>query len=188
MQIQHKNLVLAKLQPNDYEILFGWRNSASFLNYCTNRKPIENLEKFIKEIETDFSKDRHIQFLILFKEKAIGTIYSYGYNSFDRYCFITTYVCEEYKHLGLGIKAFIMFSELLFTKYNLFKIYSDVYEYNINSMSLFIKSKMKIEGTFIRQHLFEGDRYDVIRFAFYQDDITSTTSKYLKNERQFIEQ
>lgn len=169
--IQNNNLSLREIKNIDIALLFKWRNSAFFLENCTHRSSIGSVKEFKKELSLDFNSDRLLQRMIYSLENPIGTIFSYGHNTNDLYCFVTTFISSEHQNVGFGLKSFILFCNYHFETYKLFKIYADVYEYNHNSINLFKKKNISIEGIFKLQKLKNNERYDVYRFALYRSDI-----------------
>lgn len=172
-----KKLHLIQINKSHLATLFEWRNEASFINNLTNRNRLVSLSEFDLELQDDFKRDRHIQFLIIKGKDKIGTIYSYSYNLSDKYCFISVYIKPQEAQLSYGIKAFSIFSQFLFLNFNLYKVYFDVYEYNKKMISVLDKCNFSIEGTFKNQHLVKDIRYDVLRFAFYREDSIKWASK-----------
>lgn len=171
-----KNLYWDKLQLTAYNDsyinhLFVWRNTSLFLTNLTARPAIDNLEQFKTEIQRDFSTDRHQQFMILVGETTIGTIYSYSLNKIDKYCFVSVFVIDTFTNSGFGVKATILFCKHLFDKYELYKIYFDTYDYNNTVVALLKKKQISLEGNFKSQHIHDGKRHDVLRFALYKKDI-----------------
>lgn len=165
--LQLGSLSLISIQDSDLPLLYKWRNNRTFLHNLTPRNHCENYEAFIEEISADFAYDRHLQFIICQGEKQIGTIYSYLYNAQDKYTFLSIYMDEAHRHTGIGIKALLMFCQYLFQKHQIFKIYMDVYAYNEDVLKPLHRAA-KLEGTFKNQHLTDGKRHDVLRFAIYQ--------------------
>jgi RimJ/RimL family protein N-acetyltransferase len=169
--LANESLILIQINKTHLPILFKWRNESSFVTNCTGRNKIEDIEKFENELKSDFKKDRHLQFLIFWRNKPIGTIFSYSFNQIDKYAFISLFIEKQYANRSLGIKAFSVFSNFLFQEFNLYKIYFDIYEYNFKMISIIEKCQFSIEGVFKNQHLLENKRYDVRRYAFYEKDM-----------------
>ncbi|RYE50744.1 MAG: N-acetyltransferase [Sphingobacteriales bacterium] len=151
--------------------LFVWRNTSLFLSNLTARPAIDDLRQFKTEIQRDFSTDRHEQFVILVDEYPVGTIYSYSLNKIDKYCFVSVFIIDTLISSGFGAKATILFCRYLFDKYELYKIYFDIYDYNKLVVALLKKKNISLEGEFKRQHIHNGTRHDVLRFALYKKDI-----------------
>ncbi len=177
-----RRIVLCPIEDKHLPILYGFRNKPSFIMFCTNRKKEISFQEFCEELRHDFQKDRHCQCLIIRKRDnvPIGTIHSYNYNKQDRYAFVTTFINDEFQHAGYGAEAVPLFFSFLFHAYHLYKIYTDVYEYNKASLSVIVGSNIFTEeGRFKKQKLMGRKRYDVIRFACYQRNLRKI-SKFLR--------
>jgi RimJ/RimL family protein N-acetyltransferase len=160
-------------QEPDLNFLFKWRNCNNFIANCTNRRFEIDFPSFVRELEGDFKKDRHSQFIIekLSGESIIGTIYSYNFQSVDGYVFITLFISPENQVRGYGPEALALFINYLFKSYSLYKIYLEVYSYNYLSISSLVKGGFHLEGYFKNHRLFEGKRYDLLRFSLYAEDL-----------------
>lgn len=177
MKALSKGLNLRPIREDDLSELFKWRNTSTFLNLCTHRKMCKDLAEFKSELESDFLKDRHLQFMISVGDQKIGTIYSYGYHKLDAYCFFTVFISETHFNIGYGLKACVLFLHFLFKKGNLFKVYIDVYEYNHAVINLLKKLSLQLEGILKMQHIHNKKRYDVSRYAIYVEDLSSLSRK-----------
>ena len=169
-----KRIFLRPITPNDLEFLYCWRNSQSFIDKCTHRHQSVTMEAFCAELENDLVRDRHEQYLICrrFDGLPIGTIFSYNLNRIDGYVFITIFLSDDYVGSGLGVEAFILFSIYLIQKFNLFKIYTDVYEYNLLSLKTMLHWGFEEECRFKQHRLYQKQRWDMIRLAVYATDLS----------------
>ncbi len=164
-----RSVVLCELTSADMAILWDWRNQDRFMSLCSTRRNTVSLDQFRTEIERDFSRDRHLQFIIRRKRdgEPIGTIYTYGFNKTDSHVFVTIFVIEEVEGFGYGPEALTVFLKYLFSELKLHKVYLEVYEYNTHSTDCIRSAGFNEEGRF-REHRRVGDkRYDLIRFAIY---------------------
>jgi RimJ/RimL family protein N-acetyltransferase len=176
MKIKYKSVSLIPIEDCHIPILFTWRNQLSFLNNCTSRIETKSIDNFEKELLRDFEKDRHRQFIIeIGQGNFVGTIYSY--NELDKFCFVTIFIKESKQNIGFGFIAFILFNYWLFNEFELFKTYSDIYDYNFASKNLFEKQKASHEGKFLGQKLFQGKRFDVNRYAVYAKNVDEWVEK-----------
>jgi len=173
LTILGRSLELNELVESDLVTLCNWRNSACYMQFCTSRRSALSLDEFKEEIFRDFSTDRHAQFIIRRRGIAIGTIFSHGLSRVDGHVFITTYIDEKYQTLGFGPEAFVLFFDYLVHTEDLFKVYTDVYSYNRNSLDGLLKVGFVEEGRFVGHRLFDGNRHDVIRLAFYTEKLLS---------------
>jgi len=175
MELLGAKLKLRKFsfQEADLNFLFEWRNCDNFITNCTNRRFKINFPSFVKELEGDFKKDRHDQFMIerIVGGNIIGTIYSYNFQKADGYAFITLFISPENQMRGYGPEALALFINYLFKSYSLYKIYLEVYSYNYLSISSLVKGGFHLEGCFKNHRFFKGERYDLIRFSLYLEDL-----------------
>lgn len=171
MDLQGRRIYLRHCSKHDISLLFQWRNSNEFREKCSVRRNEINFDNFKKELEGDFQHDRHIQMMIVRKSdgKSIGTIYSYDYKKIDQYLFITIFISREFQANGYGVEAVALFLQYLFNKFTLFKIYMEVYEYNAQSLSCIRGAGFVQEGLFGGHRLFNGVRYDLLRYAIYKE-------------------
>ncbi|MBI4993546.1 GNAT family N-acetyltransferase [Candidatus Wolfebacteria bacterium] len=182
MKFSTRHIILRPMEEKDLSILHQWRNDGDFIQYCSVRRYPVEYEEFINELQKDFKNDRHRQFIIeLQKErKVIGTTYSYNFNSIDGYAFITIYLEERYRYRGYGAEAVALFLRFLFESYPLYKIYMEVYDYNQHALSILQNASFEEEGRFKEHRFFREERYDLIRFAFFQKSLTKVF-EFLEN-------
>ena len=172
LTIATPRLVLQEITGDDFSILHAWRNESRFTTYCSTRRNQVSAEDFRRELASDFNRDRCLQCMILHRGIAIGTIYAYGMNHTDRYAFVTTYLTASAEHRGYGAEAFVFFVEYLFEQLDLYKIYSEVYEYNTHSLSCLRNAGLfSEEGRFKGHRKIGNQRYDLIRFACFRVDL-----------------
>jgi len=107
--------------------------------------------------------------MILRGDISIGTIYAYSLNLTDRHLFVTTYITKEFQGLGYGPEVFALFIEYLFENLPLYKVYTDVYSYNTNSVRCLKKAGFVEEGRFVGHRLVNGTRYDMMRLALFKE-------------------
>lgn len=154
-------------------MLWQWRNSSSYRQFCSWRKEEISFNEFCEELEGDFQNDRHEQYMICKKSnfKTIGTIFSYNFNPVDGHAFVTTFISSKHERRGYGAEAFILFVTHLFETYNLHKVYTEVYEYNSMSLQAMLNGGLIEEGRFKEHRLHNERRWDLIRLACYARDL-----------------
>ncbi len=176
VSLETKRVRLLPLTESHLSLLHQWRNSPTFLSNCTNRRNTLDYDTFLRELDGDFYRDRHEQFVVQRRvnDELIGTVYSYNLNKADSYAFITIFLKDGRRHAGYGIDAIALFLQHLFATHSLFKVYMEVYEYNTAALSAIKKiGVMTEEGRFRKQRLWHGIRYDVLRFTIFADSITA---------------
>lgn len=171
-----------KIRPHvksDLRFLYSCRNDTEFLINCTSRSKLNTLSQYEEELISDFKFDRHNQFIIELNGHSIGTLYSYSYNPDDSFLFVTIYVVELFRKKGYGVISFVLYLNWLIKEFELFKVYCDIYSYNLDSLNLFVKENIAIEGIFKNQKLYKNKRFDVHRFAFYKSDSERLINKFV---------
>lgn len=153
-------------------MLLAWRNCEDFRSFCTMRRTELTTAEFEAELNRDFSFDRHLQLMIcrLSDGEPVGTIYSYNLNRYDGYVYITTYIDETHRNSFYAVSALALLMKHLFEEFGLFKIYCEVYSHNQNCLPLFEKTGWTKEGISKGHKRNNGDRSDLIRFAFFAEN------------------
>ncbi len=167
--LRSKRIVLRSVEANDMLVLWSWRNSTDFKTNCSTRRNSLTLEEFIEEWNSDMARDRLVQFIIFVKERAVGTIYAYSMNKTDEHVFFTTFIEKPFQGLGYGPEAVALFIKYLFDNFPIYKVYTDVYSYNTQSLLCLRKGGFIEEGKFVGHRLFEGVRYDMYRLSLFRN-------------------
>ena len=159
-----RRIFLRPITEEDLPILWRWRNSQSFRDFCSCRKEEISLNEFETEIQEDFTADRHEQYMICQAktDEPMGTIFSYGFDPVNGHVSITTYLSDGNHGLSYGPEAFLLFIAHLFEAYNLFKIYTEVYDYNDLSLRTMLKGGFIEEGRFKGHRLYKEGRCDLL--------------------------
>ncbi len=169
IQISGKYVTLTPFLKSETQQVYQWRNSKDYIELCTNRRYVVTYDKFLSELEYDFNYSRHEQYIIKRKSDSapVGTIFSYGYNSYDGFMFVTTFIDKPFKGSLFGVEAHLLMIYQLFSRFdNLFKIYCDAYSDNNNSLNIMKKGGYEIEGIFKNQKKnVDNSREDVVRLA-----------------------
>jgi len=179
--IETRRLILKPIEKGDTKILYKWRNNDRFTLLCSTRRNKVTFKEFTAELEKDFAKDRHLQYLIILKntDKTIGTLYSYNFNPTDQHTFVTIFIEKEYERRGYGVEAIVNFLHLLFRHYKLYKVYMEVYDYNTLSLNTARKAGLSEEGRFKGHRKINNIRYDLIRFAVYREHLKNKIAERL---------
>lgn len=170
--LEGRRIWLKEITNEDIGILHEWRNDFNFMSLCSTRRNEISFDEFKKEIAMDLKRDRHLQCLILKEKIPIGTIYSYNLNRTDGYVFVTIYIVASYEKAGFGTESFAIFLFYLFQSLSLHKIYVEVYSYNKHSLACLKKAGFVEEGIFKEHRLHQNKRYDLVRLAFFQKEIS----------------
>lgn len=177
-----RRIYLKPLTEGDISLLWKWRNEQPFRDFCSYRKGVVTLDEFREELDGDFSLDRHEQYLIYRRrnDEPIGTIFSYDFDQVNGHVFITTYLSDGNQGGGYGPEAFLLFAVHLVEVYDLFKIYTEVYDYNGLSLKTMLKGGFVEEGRFRGHRLYQERRCDLIRLAVYRSDVSRAINLILR--------
>ena len=174
--LKGRSLLLRELEDSDTPILFAWRNSQDFMNLCSTRRNSVSFEEFARELREDIARDRPLQLVIERDSRSVGTIYAYGLNLTDGFSFFTVFMDSQTRGRGLGAAASVLFLEFLFRRYGLFKVYADVYSYNSTALQTLRRAGFRTEGEFYGHRRVGDQRHDVVRLAYYREQIAERAS------------
>lgn len=170
--MQTKRTNLREIISADYPVLFDWRNTIKYRQFVHHRDvPVDSISTFVDEIKRD-SRSRKFQFIIESKstQKPVGLIFTHTYSNENKFCFINVFIGETDIKKWYGIEAFALLLCYLFEVQKLFKVYVEVLESNVLSLSTIMSAGLVEEGRFIGHKIIDGVRYDVIRFAAYEEN------------------
>lgn len=165
-----RQLSLRPFCQSDIEKILDWRSDPRSLAYWSNRRALVPIEQAKEEFYADLRGDMHVfQMISHSKYGEIGAIYSYDAQFVDQHCWVTTYLEEEHRNRGLGAVATAMFVDYLFTYFSFRKLYFDVYEYNVPSLSSLESFGLKVEGSFPEHRYFNDKWHSLKRLALYRE-------------------
>lgn len=176
--METRKTLLRDVNDNDFLVLFKWRNSKKYIDFVHSKTDRSNtLNEFINEFKIA-SKDRKFQFIIESKlqKLPIGIIFTHTYTTDNSFCFVNLFIEKEFEKKGYGADAFSLMLTYLFEVCSLYKVYVEVCELNRLCHSSLKTAGLIEEGIFYGHKVIEGIRYNVIRFAAYEQN-----SKRLKD-------
>jgi RimJ/RimL family protein N-acetyltransferase len=155
--LETKRLILRPVKNEDLNILSKWRNTDDFLEFVSSRKNIKC----------------NLQFMIYLKkdDEPVGIVYTFSYNKLDGYMFLNVFIGKEYRQMGYGAEACIMTICYLFDSFPIYKIYCDALSSNIQSILMMRGAGLEQEALLKGHRLYNGVRYDVVRFAVHQHNL-----------------
>ncbi len=171
VQILGYKIIITPFLKSETNLVFNWRNSIDYQNLCSCRKYSVSYSEFVEEIKNDFLHDRHEQYIIKKKTKLlpIGTIFSYNYNKIQKNIFITTFIDTAYRNSIYGAESHILMLYQLFQRFDICKIYADVYIFNIHSINTLLNGGYLIESVFKKQNSdFVICRFYITKDIFYK--------------------
>ncbi len=181
-----RSVTLRPMNTGDLQILFEFRNSFDFREYCSLRKNIISFDEFKTEIEKDLLNDRREQLVIESTAgEVIGTIFLYALSKLHRNAFVTIFISENFKHKWYGAESFGIYVDYVIKKYNLHKISVDFYSNNIGIRKMLDNANFIQEGHFKEQRKGNNGAWlDIFRFSLFkknsqkiQDFLNKRTAK-----------
>lgn len=152
-----RRIFLRPVNEEDTQLLAEWRNTKHYLEFISSRE----------------RRNYQTQFLVCLKKnnKSIGVVYTFAHNKNDGYMFLSVFLVDGYRRAGYGIEACALMVCHTFENFPIYKIYCDAFSSNIQSISMMNGAGLQQEGFFVGHRLYNGKRYDVIRFAVHQKDL-----------------
>lgn len=118
------------------------------------------------------------------KHNNLGFLYSYNYKPVDQHICFSVYVSPEYRHLGAGIEASLLFANTLFMGQNLRKLYSYVYGYNEESLKCNRKAGFIEEGCLKEDRYFNGRFWDTFIFSISKEEFIRRYDRLIERLRK----
>lgn len=105
----------------------------------------------------------HDFFLICSDDHSLilGIVYSYDMKMNNGHCKIAIYIKPEFRSEGIGAIAALKMIDYLFRAYPLRKIYSEVYDYNRESLASNLDAGFSEEACLKEYRYFNGEYYDL---------------------------
>ena len=180
--LENSRIRLRPIEEKDLSTLYVWRNEHDFISLFSPHRNVINYEKFIVEHKRDTDKSRHMQFIAesVRRKVSIGMTYSYDISLTDGYVFLGGYTPRAFRRNGYGAIGMSMVILYLFRFFPLHKIYFEVFEYNVPSISMLQNFGFVKEGRFKGHRFYDGKYHDVLRFALYRNKMDKINSLLLR--------
>lgn len=115
-----------------------------------------------------------------YKNNMVGIVYSHDYYPNDRHTMMSVIIFDNYRMLGYGALASIIFCNYLFSYYSLNKIFTSVYSYNKLSMSLQKTAALNFEGKLTAYRYYNNQFYDLYYYSILKDNFYLKHKKFLE--------
>ncbi len=165
--LQTNNVILRNLRHDDIPRLAELANnkkiSINLRDGFPNPYTIEDAESFIKMINKQNPKTT---FAIEYKGEYVGNIgLILGTDVYKKSAEIGYFLGEPYWNKGIMTKAVDLITEYGFNQFDIVRIYTGVFEYNLSSQRVLEKCGFTKEAVFIKA-VYKGDKlWDEIRYA-----------------------
>ena len=129
---------------------------------------INSFDSFVDKFEKKLSSNYKDFLIIEVKEKFAGFLISYDYKSNDGHIKFMAYYEKDFRFGLIGL-AGIEFVDILFHYYNIHKIYTEVYAYNVESIKYHQKGGFEEECRLKQYRFFNGQYWDFIYFSISRE-------------------
>lgn len=151
---QHNLFSIASLNsPDRFPILFERRISNNYSDFF-----------IIDDLENNF----------------IGFAIAYDYSANDRHLKILLYLDNKYRVGIYCAESIIKFMDMLFKYYSIRKIYTEVYEFNYESVKSNISFGFKEESKLSEYRYYNDQYWDFIIFSMSREDFYDKYGTYVK--------
>lgn len=151
--LETQRMYLRPVEDGDVATLTKWRGRKDYLEFVSNRE----------------QRNYHLQFMICLKEnhRSIGIVYTFAFSRVNGFMFLNVFLDEKYRNNGYGAEASAIAICHIFDSFPVYKIYCDAFSSNIQSILMMKGAGLKQEGLLKGHRLYNGQRYDVARFAVH---------------------
>ena len=174
-KIDTERCVLRRIVPDDYQMMY--ENWAKYEDVCRYFpfNPIEDIDIYKEKVHrwvSNYESDTYFHWVIEWKEnnELIGTI---NLGSVEESCLMadTSYMLSP-KYWGQGIMTEVLQVVLnyAFNEIELNRVQADVFDGNIASERVLIKSGMQFEGTARQKYYKNGKFIDTAQYAIIRSD------------------
>ncbi len=172
ISISGAHVLLRPLCADDFEKIFIWRSNITDLYLWEQHPEVLSDDEFYSDFKSFLSHVVHTIMMIETKSSRdlIGMVYAYRADYLNNHAFLCTYLDSAYRGCLYGAEAAILFIDYLFSYFSFRKLYAEIYEYNVDSMSNSLKAGFIEEGR-LKKHRWYRNKYnDMYILALYQRD------------------
>lgn len=167
-----RNGIVLTAWDNSFEDLFyKWRNNYSALFLWNSDQKLRSRKEIKRDIRymlqnTEFYFVRHDKMYA-----PIGFAYSLNFtNPTQKFRNVTIFLSPENQNVGHSVAATLLFVQYLFSTYNITKVVSEVYAWNVNSIrSTEHLKEVRLEGTRMNHAYWNGRFHDIYEYALTRD-------------------
>ncbi|MBO4903357.1 MAG: GNAT family N-acetyltransferase [Lachnospiraceae bacterium] len=131
---------------------------------------INSVQEFGEWVDRQLRGYYYNFYLIEMDEKIVGYVCGCNYNSINRNCSLTTYICDEWQGSGIGALATMKYIDEFFRYHPIRRIYCEAYEYNEASLNTIRSAGLTEYGRNPEYRYFQDKYYDLILFSMSRDE------------------
>jgi len=164
MYFKNNRITLVALDLKHLDQVINWINNEEISESSTSRFPvgIEQQKEWILKTVKNKSKQK----LIIQNEKLenVGMVSIMNIDMRNSNAEVGVYIDPMFMRKGYAVEALKMVIDFAFKELNLFKLYANIHQDNMKSISLFEKLNFKFESKFIKEIYKKGEYTDLIRY------------------------
>ncbi|MCR5502083.1 MAG: GNAT family N-acetyltransferase [Lachnospiraceae bacterium] len=131
---------------------------------------INSVQEFGEWIDRQLRGYYYNFYLIASGDRIIGYVCGCNYNSINRNCSLTTYICDEWQGSGIGALATLQYMDELFRYHPIRRVYCEAYEYNTASVNTIRSAGLSEYGRYPEYRYFQGKYYDLLLFSISKEE------------------
>jgi RimJ/RimL family protein N-acetyltransferase len=168
-RLEGGGVALTPLEREHIRFLHQWESDPESLHLWSGRRTLLSESEFEESMSERLRESVHVFLIVTDKaKKPLGFTYSYDVSLLDGFAFVTSFFSPPARGRGFGATAGILFLDYLFSYFQLYKIYCEVYQYNEASLNLLKSSGFDLEGEFREHRFLGGERHSLLRYALYR--------------------
>ncbi len=166
---------LAKAMLSDDQHLFS------------SRIPIRGIDDFSQWLYARFKHDFNLfRVARLYqgsaeRPEAIGFVYDYDFSLLDGHTCVAAYIIPQYRDVCYGALIGAAFLDLLFKRYPLRKVYTTVYNYNVQSLQSNLKAGFKEEGVISGYRYHNGEWHSLHYLSITREEYAKHMGRWVQN-------
>ncbi len=164
-------LRLRPCSPNDLPMLYAMATSDELFWRWRFGGTIPTYDTFCQS----FSVGVLTQFTVcsLSSNDPIGLVVAYSPDIPNGTCYIAAMMQPNMLRTGMGIEAMYLFIMYIFKTWDLYKLYLEVLEFNIDQFASGIDRYFHQEACYKKHHYYDGKRWDQYVYGLYRDEFLS---------------
>lgn len=149
--------------PFFYRVYSDYEEQHNLFDFVNLNSP----ERFPKKFEHALSHNYNDTMIVedCKSGEYVGFLVSYGYAFNDGHIRVMAYIEKKYRSCGYGGLAMLRFLHVLFQFYNIRKIYTEVYEFNDDSLKAHLGAGFEEEARLKEYRYYDGRFWDFITFS-----------------------
>lgn len=170
--------------PFFYRVYSDYEEQHNLFDFVNLNSP----ERFPKKFEHVLSHNYNDTMIVEECESGeyVGFLVSYGYACNDGHIRVMAYIEKKYRSCGFGGLAMLRFLHLLFQFYNIRKIYTEVYEFNDDSLKAHLGAGFVEEARLKEYRYYDGRFWDYITFSIDRAHFYEKNSKFLAGLEKMV--